>query len=411
MFPKKMKIPAYDWYGDTPIDLEFPDGWVVHEQRMEGHDAGRLAQSKILERLQHPIGSLTLRELAKGKRRCTIIFDDMTRPTKTWQMLPAVLDELHRGGIADDGISFVMASGAHGARMLPDFIKKLGEEIPEKFLVFNHNPYENLTDLGETSHGTLVKVNREVMDSDLKVAVGAIIPHMGFGFGGGAKMLLPGVAGMDSICHNHNIREGVGPGRVSGNLRRLDAEEASRMAGLDFIVNALLNADRDVTDLFCGDVVEAHREGVKKARRHYATPIVEDADISMGNGYPMANEGYKAYDIAIESVRKGGDLVFLIYTPEGCRVHYYNGRFGTDFGGKGWRPDVYVRKPWKMSRIVVVSPHLMMIDEEYYGKGSIWVKSWKEALGLLEETTRHDAEVALYPCASMQISERSSAAP
>ena len=333
----------------------------------------------------------------------------MTRPTKTWQMLPPILEELHRGGIADDRITFVMATGAHGARMLPDFKKKLGDEIPERFLVFNHNPYENLVDLGETSRGTPLKVNREVMSCDLKVAVGGLIPHFGFGFGGGSKMLLPGVSGMDSIWHNHNITEGTGPGRVSSNLRRLDAEEAARMAGVDFIVNALINADRDVADLVCGDVVEAHREGVKRGRRHYATPTVEDADVSIGNGYPMANEGYKAYHIALASVREGGDLVFLIYTPEGCRVHYYNGRFGVDYGGPGWRPGVYVRKPWKMGRVVAVSPHLMKADECYYGEGSIWVKSWTEALRLLEEAHGREAEVALYPCAAMQISERNAA--
>ena len=409
MCPIRIKVPAYEWYGDDPVELQFPDGWTIHEQRMAGHDARPLTQAEIAEKLQRPVGSPTLRELARGRRRCAIIFDDMTRPTKTWQMLPAVLDELRRGGLAADRISFVMASGAHGARMLQDFRKKLGDEVPERFLVFNHNPYENLVEVGETSYGTPVRVNREVMSCDLKVAVGALMPHFGYGFGGGAKMLLPGVAGIDTIWHNHNLGGGVGPGRVEENQRRLDAEEAARMAGLDFVVNALINADRDVADLVCGDVVEAHREGVKLGRRHYATPTVEDADVSIGNGYPMANEGYKAYHIAVESVREGGDLVFLLYTPEGCRVHYYNGRFGADYGGRGWRPDVYIRRPWRMGRVIAVSPHLMKADEAYYGEGSLWVKSWTEALRLLEDAHGPEARVALYPCAAMQISERNAA--
>ena len=406
MSPTKIKVPANEWYGDSSVELQFPDGWTIHEQRMAGHSARSLTPEEITEKFQNPVGSPTLRELAKGKRRCAIVFDDMTRPTKTWQMLPAVLDELHNGGIADASISFVMANGSHGTRMLPDFRKKLGDDVPERFLVFNHNPYENLADLGETSQGTHVKVNREVMSCDLKVTVGALMPHFGYGFGGGAKMLLPGVAGIDSIWQNHNIQGGTGPGRVAENWRRHDAEEAARMAGIDFSVNALINANRDVTDLVCGDVVQAHREGVKLARKHYSTPTVEGADISIGNGYPMANEGYKAYHIAIESVRDGGDLVFLIYTPEGCRVHYYNGRFGTDYGGRGWTRDKYVKKPWKMDRIIVVSPEPLKADEWYYGVGARWVKSWTEALRLLEEKHGPEAEVALYPCAAMQISER-----
>jgi len=402
---KTLKVPAWEWYGWRPETLTFPDSWEIHEQRMNGHSARTLDPNEIKEKLQHPIGTPTLEELAKGKRKCVVIFDDMTRPTKTTQMLPAVLDELHRGGLSDNQIVFMMASGAHTGRMLFDFQKKLGDEVCERFLVFNHNPYEGFVDLGKTSRGTPVLINREVMGCDLKVVVSSIMPHFGFGFGGGSKMILPGVAAIDAITPNHAIRKGTDPGKVSGNERRLDSEEAARMAGLDFVVHSLLNADSDVCDLVAGDLIRAHREGVKRARVHYATKVVPDADISIGNTYPMANEGYKSYNIVLESVRHGGDMVYLIYTPEGCRVHFYNGRFGTDYGGRGWKPDVYVKKPWKMDRVICVSPHILKADEPYYGEGSKWVKTWAEALKLLEDIHGSKAKVAIYPTASMQISE------
>ena len=402
---KTLKVPAWEWYGWRPETLTFPDSWEIHEQRMNGHSARTLDPNEIKEKLQHPIGTPTLEELAKGKRKCVVIFDDMTRPTKTTQMLPAVLDELHRGGLSDNQIVFMMASGAHTGRMLFDFQKKLGDEVCERFLVFNHNPYEGFVDLGKTSRGTPVLINREVMGCDLKVVVSSIMPHFGFGFGGGSKMILPGVAAVDAITPNHAIRKGTDPGKVSGNERRLDSEEAARMAGLDFVVHSLLNADSDVSDLVAGDMIRAHREGVKRARVHYATKVVPDADISIGNTYPMANEGYKSYNIVLESVRHGGDMVYLIYTPEGCRVHFYNGRFGTDYGGRGWKPDVYVKKPWKMDRVICVSPHILKADEPYYGEGSKWVKTWAEALKLLEDIHGSKAKVAIYPTASMQISE------
>ena len=400
-----VEVPAWEWYGWGKEELRFPEGWNVHVQGMRGHGAKPLSTEEISERLARPKGSPQLRDLASNAKRCAIIIDDMTRPTKTYQILPSVLDELHGGGLEDDQISFVMASGAHSGRTLIDFRKKLGDEVPSRFMVYNHNPYENLVDLGETSRGTPVRVNREVAECDLKVSVGAVLPHFGYGFGGGAKMLIPGVAGIESIWANPAIMEGAGPGKIDENLRRHDSEEAAVKAGRDFSVNALLNEDSDVADLVCGDVVEAHREGVKLARAHYATPAVKDVDVSIGNGYPMANEGYKAYHIAVESVREGGDLVFLIYTPEGCRVHYYNGRFGLDYGGRGWRPDVYVKRPWRMDRVMVVSPHLMKADEWYYGKGSVWVRSWEEAARELVETHGGEAEVAVYPYAAMQISE------
>jgi nickel-dependent lactate racemase len=405
-----ISVPAWEWYGWKPETLAFPDTWDIHVQKMKGHDAKALKPREIEEKLQHPFGTKPLSEIAKGKRKCVIIFDDMTRPTKTTQILPSVLNELHRGGIVDDKIVFMMASGAHTGRMLFDFQKKLGEEICEKYLVFNHNPYESFVDLGKTSRGTPILINKEVMSCDLKVVISSIMPHFGYGFGGGSKMILPGVAAVESISPNHAIKKGTDPGKVSGNERRLDSEEASRKTGLDFVVHALLNADSDACDLVSGDMIEAHREGVRRARAHYVTKVVPDADISIGNTYPMANEGYKSYHIMLESVRKGGDMVYLLYTPEGCRVHFYNGRFGTDYGGQGWKPDVYTKKPWKMGRVICVSPSgLMKADEHYYGEGSKWVKTWKEALKLMEETHGSKAKVAIYPCASMQISESNAA--
>ena len=402
----KLHVPANEWYSWEDVELEFPESWDVRERRMAGHDAKALDGGEIAERLARPVGAAPLHEVARGRKRCAIIFDDMTRPTKTYQMLPAVLDELRAGGIEDDGIVFVMASGAHSGRMLSDFQMKLGAEIPEKYLVFNHNPYENLVELGETSTGSPVQINREVMGCDLKVTIGASMPHFGYGFGGGSKMILPGIAGIDSITHNHRIHEGTGPGSVDENVRRLDSEEAARMAGVDFVVNALLNAWCDVSDLICGDVVKAHREAVKRGRKHYVTKVWHGADVAIGNGYPMANEGYKAYRIAEESVRDGGDLIFLLYTPEGCRVHYYNGRFGSDYGGRGWRPDVYVKEPWKMGRVLVVTPEILKADEYYYGKGSVWLDDWGLAMEHLMDRNGRDAKIAVYPTAAMQISER-----
>ncbi len=399
-----VKVPAWEFYGWEPETLGFPDGWKIHEQRMNGHDSPRLTVDEVADRLRSPVGTKPLSEMARGRRKCCIIFDDMTRPTRQSQMLPAVLGELHRGGLSDDQIVFVMASGAHHGRLLLDFQKKLGTEVPERFLVFNHNCYENTVELGETSGGTPVHVNREVMSCDLKVTLGVMMPHFGYGFGGGSKMLLPGVSGIDSITHNHRIMEGTGPGRVTENTRRLDSEEAARMAGLDFVVNAFLNAEADVAGMVCGDVVDAHREGVKVARGHYATELVRDADVVVGNGYPMANEGYKAYHILRDSVREGGDMVFLLYTPEGCRVHHYNGRFGEDFGGRGWTKTTYVKKPWRMSRVFCVTPQVARADEYYYGEGSQWVKTWEACLGMLEDVHGGDASVALYPTAAMQIS-------
>jgi nickel-dependent lactate racemase len=128
---KSNSVPAWEWNDWKPETITFPESWDVHVQKMKGHNTKSLKPREIEEKVQHPIGTKQLSEIAKGRKKCVIIFDDMTRPTKTTQLLPPIIGELHKAGIKDDQIVFIMASGAHTGRMLFDFQKKLGEEICE----------------------------------------------------------------------------------------------------------------------------------------------------------------------------------------------------------------------------------------------------------------------------------------
>jgi nickel-dependent lactate racemase len=379
---------------------------------MAGHGASPLKSEEIKERLGTPIGTKPLHQLAKERKECVMIVDDLTRPTKASQVIPYVLSELIEAGFAEDRIRFVMALGGHHWMRLEDLEKKLGANIPERFHVFEHNPYENNAYVGKTSLGVHLYVNKEVMSCDLKIAIGSVIMHENAGFGGGGKIVLPGIASIDSIEHHHKkLREGIGTGRIIGNMQRQTSNEAASMVGIDFIANLILNENRDCCELVCGHPIEAFKKGVEMARKHYATKIERNVDIAIVNGYPMESEAYKAFTIGIESIREGGDIVILSHTPEGCRGHYYNGRFGINYGGRGWNPDVYVKKPWKMKRIVAIAPHHSLSDEWYYGVGSRWVKSWKKALQLLRKDykAKNSVRVAVYPYATMQISERNAA--
>ena len=101
---KSVNVPAWEFYGWNPETLRFPDNWTIHEQKMNGHDTPMLNESEISAKLMNPVGTQPLHELAEGKEKCCIIFDDMTRPTRQSQMLPSVLEQLHKGGLKDDQI-------------------------------------------------------------------------------------------------------------------------------------------------------------------------------------------------------------------------------------------------------------------------------------------------------------------
>ena len=181
---RMVQLKEKPWYGDTEFEIGFPDAWEVHICPMHGADAPSMSGSQIKKAFANPIGTRTIRELANGKREVVIIFDDMSRPTPVAQLVPYVLAELAAAGIPDDNIRFVGAPGSHGTMNAEDFRKKLGDDVVGRFLVFNHNPYENLTYLGKTSHGTPVYINSEVMSCDLKIAIGCVVPHPLNGFGG-----------------------------------------------------------------------------------------------------------------------------------------------------------------------------------------------------------------------------------
>jgi len=410
---KKIKVLTYPWHGDRPLDLIFPDEWEVVERKMAGHSAPKLTGEQIRERLANPIGTKRLRELAEGRKECVIIVDDVSRPYRTHQVLPYVLDELHAGGIKDDNIRFIMAPGNHFPLTLDKIVDKLGEDIPERYLVFNHNPYENNVFVGKTSQGTPVHINREVMECDLKVSVHGIVPHPSAGFGGGSKIVIPGIASLDTTYYNHkNLTAGRGRGRIEDNMCKKDMDEASRMVGIDFIVNQLINGFTDCCELVCGDIVAAHREGVKIARKHYVTKIAEDVDIAVGNGYPMDDEAFKAFPICMQSMREGGDVVLLVHCPEGSVGHYLSGRFGKNYGGKLFNPQGKgLTSPSKEKRRIIVAPHHSKIDDTYYGANCIWVKSWEECLEKLHSVHGDKAKVAVYPTATLQISEEEATRP
>jgi len=366
----------------------------------------------------NPIGTSRISELARGRKEVVILFDDLTRPTNASELIPFIIEELKEGGIREEGIRFIAALGAHGAMKAMDFRKKLGEEVVERFPVYNHNPYENCTYLGTTSRGTPVRINSEVMNCDLKIAIGCIVPHDTAGFGGGAK-IINGIAHIDTIYASHHdvagrdkptpdyplgkLHPSVGVGKVEGNVIRLDFEEMARMVGLDIIVNVVVNLKRESIGIFVGDTVLAHREGVKFAERVYATESPGEVDVVVTNAYGKANEA----PIAIQRTSKllkeeGGDMVLICNIPEGQVCHYLSRSFGKEIGGRLWGPKKTL--PPRAKRMITFAPYVDRAGLDWLGppEAIIRVKSWEEALAILKKTNGPKTKVAVIPDATLQ---------
>ncbi len=412
---KKITVPTQAWHGDVRLDLEFPGTWEVIQCNMKGHDAPALDEAGMRAALANPIGTDTIRKLAESRSEAVIIIDDMTRPTRIADFIPLVLEELKAGGIQRENIRFVMGLGAHGAYTRADFVKKLGENVVADYPVYNHNIYENCTVMGKTSRGTRVLINSEVAKCDLKIGIGSIVPHVFTGFGGGAKILLPGVSSMETIEANHEplrhtilqtpLGEELGLGKYKENIMRLDMVEAARLTGIDVIVNTLVNIDRGNTALFVGDVEEAFLAGAQQAETHYATQIIEGADVIVANCYGKGSEAMLALVICepFFSVESPKDLVMIVSAPEGQVTHYIYGPFGKTTGARHFQPFPAVAETPGLNRMVVFSPCGDKAGENWIGlKGSEVVRTWDEVLDRLKQTHGDQSRVAVIPDATIQ---------
>jgi nickel-dependent lactate racemase len=408
---RAVTVPRQKWYDEGNLRLTFPESWDVVPCLMKGHKAPRLTAKQIKSALDNPVNSPKLRELAHGKNKVAIVFDDISRPTRVVDLLPYVLAEIKAANISDGAIRFVCAGGAHGAHSYRDFSKKLGQKVMDRFAVYNHNVYENCTYIGQTSQGTHLSVNSEVMGCDLKIGIGSVIPHPQSGFGGGGKIVLPGIAAMDSIEAFHRLeieaRESgqgstVGPGNYLENPMVKDFTEAAKMIGLDFKIDTIVNGSGEACAVFAGEPETEYLEAVKFAMRHYATKPVSGAQVVVVNTYSKGSEAIVGLIIGIQILmEKGGDLVLIMDCPAGQVVHYLLGSFGVEARGRLFSA-VNFRLPW-LKKMLVLSPQFESSMADWLAiPGTIWVKSWAEIMNILKKDFPDGARVAVVPDGTVQ---------
>ena len=402
----KVSLPELLWYGNGTLALDMPDGWKVESCPMRGAQRPALTDAQMADAIHNPIGSPRIRELARGKKRAVIVFDDMTRPTPIDRIAPIVLSELVEAGIDEEQISFVCALGTHGALTQVELRKKVGRRILERFRVYNHNCYENCVDVGTTSRGTRLAINREVMSADLKIAIGCVTAHANVGFSGGGKIFLPGVAHIDSIAHYHievpkEAPGSVGLGNFDANPMRFNIEEAARLAGLDFKIDVLVNERGETSGLFAGDFIEEHAQAVAEAKTLYALdPRPVNSDIVIANAFIKPNESAIAVlvgALGLQGIK--GTVVVIANAPEGQVVHYLLGRFGREYGGRQYP----VSNIPESVNLIVQAPHFDRTFMDWFANPEVvtWTGNWDETLQLLKPTHGPGSRVSVVPSATM----------
>ena len=285
------------WYGDEELTLNFPAGWEV--EVLGPKDAPALSEAQIERAFAEPIGTPRVSELAKGKKSAAIIVDDLSRPTPAATVVPVLLRELAAAGVPKSEIRFVIGGGSHRPLTDEEVAKKIGADIAAEYEATSHNFMGgDLRALGNLEGGMPIYINRVVADADFKVCLGGIYPHGAVGFGGGAKLIVPGVAGFATMFFFHTFSPSRGHAVIerkgSDPDHRDFAEATARVLGLDVIVNTVLNSRREICGLFVGDFVQAHRKGAHFALDTYSTEIPEasrkETDLVVLNCYPLDSD-------------------------------------------------------------------------------------------------------------------------
>jgi len=278
-----------------------------------------------------PHGARRLGESVAARDRVLILIDDATRLTPVARVLPAVIDELHAAGVADERIEFLQAPGTHRPMTQAELRDKLGACFG-RYRVHEHHYLDQagLHDFGCTRDGTRVTANRLLAQRDFVLGVGSIVPHRVKGFSGGAKIAFPGVSGREMMERNQweaSMHMSVTVMGVAENPMRLRMEEAARLAGLRYIVNLVYDVERRIVGCFVGDVVAAHRAGCARSREVYAVHLPTRADIVIVDSHSADRDFWQSAKgpyAATIAVRTGGSVILVSPNPEGVASNHRN---------------------------------------------------------------------------------------
>lgn len=288
----------------------------------------------VKKALENPTGSAKLSELAKEKKNIVIIASDHTRPVPSKVIMPLMLEEIRKGN-PDANITILIATGCHRGTTKDELISKFGEEIVEQENIYIHDcdEKEKLVNIGTLPSGGVCEINSIAIEADLLVAEGFIEPHFFAGFSGGRKSVLPGIAGRSTVLANHcsefinhdNARTGI----LEKNPIHEDMLWAAKNAKLQFIVNVVLNSEKEVIYAVAGDLEKAHKKGTDFLSAQCGTKAVySDIVISTNGGYPLDQNVYQAVKgmtAAEATVKQDGVIIMLASSSDGTGgEHFYH---------------------------------------------------------------------------------------
>ena len=317
-------------YGKTGLDLELADELNVTVVEPKYVSALPDPKAALRQALNQPITAPPLRELVQSSDRVGIVFCDITRPAPSHLMVPAVLNELAH--VPRENIILFNALGTHRPNTDTELRAMLGDDVVDSYRIVQNNAFDPSTQvhLGASSRGHAIWLNREFVECDAKILTGFIEPHLFAGFSGGSKMVMPGMAGQQTVLGNHDAGMLSDPhatwGITWGNPVWEEIREVALKVNPTFILHVSLNRDKEITGVFAGDLDAAHAAGCAfvKETAMVGVPHAFDIVITTNSGYPLDLNLYqsvKGMSAAAKVVRQGGVIIVASDCWDGIPEH------------------------------------------------------------------------------------------
>ena len=320
-------------YGAQPVSIDLKDVRLL--DTLDVADAPELPDlpNAIARAIEQPIGlDANIYDTVQPGERVAILVSDAFRKTGAREFLPPLLAGLNKAGIPDGGMCLLFATGTHRAPTAEEQAYILGEDVYERFQgrLHVHDAHDRAShvEIGVTSRGTPVRINRIAREADRLIATGTVVLHYFGGFGGGRKSILPGIASVDTIAHNHAMNldphadrrnPAVRIGELDGNPVAEDMLEGARLTHIDYVINTVMNSHGQIAGMFAGELDAAHRAAAALARDLYVVPIQQRADLIIASSGTAQNfvQSHKALYNAYQAIKPDGRILFLGHCAEG----------------------------------------------------------------------------------------------
>lgn len=261
-----------------------------------------------------------------------VVVADKTRLCDYPLYLPVLLDTLIEYGAPPQQVSIYIAYGTHAPQSDAQCRQAYGAAY-DRFRWVHHrcDEPESFERLGRTSRGTPVRLRKDILRASCLVTFGAISHHYFAGYGGGRKLIFPGLGLNTAIYANHGLfldqqtrtlAAGCRSGVLSGNPLAEDLDEVEAYRPADMAVHGILDSRGRVCDLLVGRGAECFQGACRQHARSCETASRRQYDLVVAScgGFPKDInfiQSHKAVHHASAFVRDGGRLVVLAQCRDG----------------------------------------------------------------------------------------------